>query len=149
MIKISLKFIPKCLIGNKLALDHIIKPNRRQAITWTNADPIHWRIYEALGGDELNGLREFVLSIYHNSSWLLCWQCYDRMMSWQCHAMGLLSASLGLLRADSIGDHWIPLTQNQYTWPFGVSFSLIWTKSVTKSRDAGDMRPLDAHVTSL
>ena len=21
---------------------------------WTNADPIHWRIYVALGGDELN-----------------------------------------------------------------------------------------------
>ena len=27
--------------------------NRRQAIIWTNGDPIHWRIYEALGGDEL------------------------------------------------------------------------------------------------
>ena len=26
--------------------------NRRQAITWTNADPIHWRIYAVLGGDE-------------------------------------------------------------------------------------------------
>ena len=22
---------------------------------WTNADPIHWRIYAALGGNELNG----------------------------------------------------------------------------------------------
>ena len=27
--------------------------NRRQAIIWTNADPIHWRKYAALGGDEL------------------------------------------------------------------------------------------------
>ena len=26
----------------------------RQAIIWTNADPIHWRIYVALGGEELN-----------------------------------------------------------------------------------------------
>ena len=26
---------------------------RRQAIIWTNADPIPWRIYAALGGDEL------------------------------------------------------------------------------------------------
>ena len=26
---------------------------RRQAIIWINADPIHWRIYAALGGDEL------------------------------------------------------------------------------------------------
>ena len=25
----------------------------RQAIIWTNADPIHWHIYAALGGDEL------------------------------------------------------------------------------------------------
>ena len=25
----------------------------RQAIIWTNADPIHWRIYAALGEDEL------------------------------------------------------------------------------------------------
>ena len=24
-----------------------------KAIIWTNADPIHWRIYAALGGDEL------------------------------------------------------------------------------------------------
>ena len=28
-------------------------PNRRQAITWTNDGPVHWRIYAALGGDEL------------------------------------------------------------------------------------------------
>ena len=27
--------------------------NRRQAIIWTNVVPIHWRIYAALGGDEL------------------------------------------------------------------------------------------------
>ena len=33
--------------GNGLA------PNRRQDIIWTNADLIHWRIYAALGGDEL------------------------------------------------------------------------------------------------
>ena len=26
---------------------------RRQAIIWTNADPTHWDIYAALGGDEL------------------------------------------------------------------------------------------------
>ena len=32
--------------GNGLA------PNRRQAIIWTNADPIHWSIYAALGRDE-------------------------------------------------------------------------------------------------
>ena len=29
-------------------------PKRRQAIIWTNADLIHWRIYAALGRDELS-----------------------------------------------------------------------------------------------
>ena len=33
----------------------------RQAIIWNNADPIHWRIYAALGGD---GLISHVIS-YH------------------------------------------------------------------------------------
>ena len=33
--------------GNGLA------PNRRQAYSWTNADPVHWCIYVTLGGDEL------------------------------------------------------------------------------------------------
>ena len=28
-------------------------PIRRQAIIWTNADPIHWRTYAEVGGDEL------------------------------------------------------------------------------------------------
>ena len=28
-------------------------PNRRQVIIWTNADPIHQRVYAALGTDEL------------------------------------------------------------------------------------------------
>ena len=30
-----------------------IKIYRWQAIIWTNADPIHWRIYAAPGADEL------------------------------------------------------------------------------------------------
>ena len=35
-----------------IGLDNGLTPNRRQAIIWTNADPIHWRIYAALGRDE-------------------------------------------------------------------------------------------------
>ena len=52
-IKISLKFVSKCPT-DKIGLDNGLAPNRRQAIIWTNADIIHWRIYTALGGDELN-----------------------------------------------------------------------------------------------
>ena len=34
--------------------DNGLAPNRRQAITWTNAYPVHWCIYAALRGDELS-----------------------------------------------------------------------------------------------
>ena len=59
-IQISLKFVPMSPIDNTPALllfigsGNGLAPSRRQAIIWTNADPIHWRIYAALGGDELN-----------------------------------------------------------------------------------------------
>ena len=35
----------------------------RQAIIWTNADPIHWHIYEALGGDELMGTATSIATV--------------------------------------------------------------------------------------
>ena len=50
LIKISLKFAPKV---PTIGLDNGLAGHRRWAVTWTNADPIHWRIYAALGGDEL------------------------------------------------------------------------------------------------
>ena len=34
-------------LGNGLA------PSRRLPTTWTNADPVHWRLHTALGGDKL------------------------------------------------------------------------------------------------
>ena len=53
-IPVSLKFIPRIPIDNKPALvigpGNGLVPNRRQAITWTNADRVHWRICAALGG---------------------------------------------------------------------------------------------------
>ena len=50
--------------GDGLAL------NRRQAITWTNADPVHRRIYVALGGDKLSKVRigTAVVDIDHTCS---------------------------------------------------------------------------------
>ena len=50
VIRISLKFVPKRPIDNNIGLDNGLTPHRRQAIIWTNADPINWRIYAALGG---------------------------------------------------------------------------------------------------
>ena len=39
-----------------IGLDNGLAPNRRKTIIWTNADPIHCRIYAALGGDELRNI---------------------------------------------------------------------------------------------
>ena len=50
-IQISLKFVPRSPIDKKPALVQVM--NRRQAITWDNDDPPHWRIYASLGAEEL------------------------------------------------------------------------------------------------
>ena len=55
---ISIKISLKCSLGSNwqqfsIGLDNGLVTNRLQAIIWTIADPIHWRIYAALGGDEL------------------------------------------------------------------------------------------------
>ena len=44
LIKISLKFVPEDPIDKtpNFGLDNGLAPNRRQAIIWINADPIHW-----------------------------------------------------------------------------------------------------------
>ena len=52
-------FTEVCSLGfnwqkNSVGLDNGLAPNRRQAIIWTNADPIHGLTFAALGGDELN-----------------------------------------------------------------------------------------------
>ena len=46
-------FLRVQLTKNSTGLDIGLAPNRRQAITLTNADPIHWCIYAAQAGDEL------------------------------------------------------------------------------------------------
>ena len=46
LLETSLKFVPKGHIDNKTStgLENGLAPNRRQAITWTIAIPVHWRI---------------------------------------------------------------------------------------------------------
>ena len=46
--------------SSSIGLDNGLAPNRWQAIIWTNADPINWRIYATLGGDELTQM--FIVS---------------------------------------------------------------------------------------
>ena len=52
VIRISLKFVSNGPIDKKnISLDNGLASNRRQAIISTNADPVHSRIYPALGGE--------------------------------------------------------------------------------------------------
>ena len=51
LIRISLKFVPNGPKDNRSALVRVMAWCR--AIIWTNADPFHWRIFTALGGNEL------------------------------------------------------------------------------------------------
>ena len=46
-------FLSVQLTKPSIGLDNGLVPNRQQAIIWPNAALIHWRIYAALGGDEL------------------------------------------------------------------------------------------------
>ena len=57
-------FLRVQLTTPSIGLDNGLVPNRREAIMWTNTDPIHWRIYAALGGDELTlGLSRLVKNV--------------------------------------------------------------------------------------
>ena len=49
-IQISLKLVPRSPIDNKPALVQVMAWRR----TGANDDPIHWRIYAALGKDEMS-----------------------------------------------------------------------------------------------
>ena len=55
LIKISLKFVLKGPINKNSSTgsDNGLAPTRRQAIIWTNVDPVHKHIYVSLGEDEL------------------------------------------------------------------------------------------------
>ena len=49
-----------------------LAPNKRKVITWTNDDPVYWRICAALRGDELNPSVIYLFSYnYQNTGYLL------------------------------------------------------------------------------
>ena len=51
----------------------------RQAIIWTNADPIHGRIYASIGGEELIKVRALISNDYlHSFLWVvIIHPCYN------------------------------------------------------------------------
>ena len=52
-------------------------PNRWQAITWTNADPVYWCIYAALEGDVLEWHHMDVLAYEITRNWTDCPTAYS------------------------------------------------------------------------
>ena len=84
LINISPKFVPRDPIDNNPV------PNRRQAIIWSNADPIHWCIYAALGGDEL---------MDHQESYKNRWYNHKKATTLAVHSMGHTAAQdeLGII----------------------------------------------------
>ena len=75
LIKISLKFFfPKGPNWQwySIGLDNGLASNRRQAIIWTKAPPIHWHMYVALWGDE---------SIHVAYQSCICWISLKKKMA--------------------------------------------------------------------
>ena len=69
-IKISWKFVHKGLIDNNPALVQIIAWHwiGDKPIMWTNVDPILWRIYVALRGDESNGPSVTITAVLYRAA---------------------------------------------------------------------------------
>ena len=64
-IRISLKFVPRGTIDNKIALVQVMDWRRtgvRQDITWTTTDPVYWRICAALVGEEWRPWPRIIIS---------------------------------------------------------------------------------------
>ena len=61
----SLYLRAQLTISQHFGSDNDLAPNRRQAIIWTNTNPILWRIYAALGADELNFVKGDRVSLWH------------------------------------------------------------------------------------
>ena len=99
------KFCILIQISRKFGLDNGLVPNRRQAIIWTNADPIQWRIYAALGGDGL-------IYLYHqHMRFLLQKQFYAQLIWYATKICTLVDILLALYQSD----HRIPNHANAKT----------------------------------
>ena len=60
-------------------------PNRRQAIIWTNAHPINWRIYAALGRDNPPKKSECMHKHFATPAYALLYQLSPFVFLWWRH----------------------------------------------------------------
>ena len=108
-------------------------PNRRQAIIWTNDDLVHWRIYAALGGDELTP----------EGPGIQCKCCHEVVMEslWFWHGSGLDGVWVGtpsvtqVTEKDNPSFHWqnacISNVSMWSLWPGGA----VWHRKPRSSLD--------------
>ena len=98
-IKIAWQFVPRSPIDNTTALGsgNGLAPNGRQAIVWTNADLVQFRIYAALGRD---GLRHWaVMSNERQGVWNYC----------HCIQQSVHTNKKHTIRISVRGSHWSPM----------------------------------------
>ena len=98
-------------------------PNRRQAITWANADSVHWCIYAALGGDEFMTTAEQ----------------HDDVIKWK-HFPRYWPFVRGIHRSTVNSPH-------KGQWRGALMFSLMCARinSWVNNREAGDLRRYRHH----
>ena len=77
-IQISLKYVTRIPIDNKTDIDsgNGLVPNR------TNDDPIYWRIYAALGGDEIEFIKSITASWYFEIFSMLSSNIWEQYCLW-------------------------------------------------------------------
>ena len=111
------RFVPNGPIDKKSG--NGLAPNRRQAITWTNADPVHWRIYVALGEDKL------VLKLHHLFIIVSVWSPRD--LHYRVFACFML-----ILFKWQVGKKRVPFTccEIQYFFVFSIILNTGWLRSL-------------------
>ena len=117
--------------------DNGLLPYRRQAIIWTNGDRMHWRIYAALGADELSHL--------------------NRLQYMSLSVLGtkrgcILTRSHGIQNVFRATGHWSPFpstrpSQCERKW-FGIYCIASVTTCWTNGRVAGDLKCYDASISA-
>ena len=85
-IKISLKFV----LNDTICSDNGLTPNRWQAMTWTNFDPVLWHQMASLGHNEI--LKWFTIPLAYRriisvTSNLAVTLCVDKLHPLQCHLL--------------------------------------------------------------
>ena len=121
--------------------------NRRQAIIRTNPDPIHWCIYAAQGGDELQAFCGMILHSKHQtcklkiSLWIKYFQLEShlkstRSHSWQCRSCFLSWGPISLSSWDKTQtmvsvEHWrFPVQAGSFQWVNGKQH--LWELSLLR-----------------